>query len=125
MAGGAPLSTPSSGSSSSPMTGTSWTACAPPSWRSTGGGSTKYPGNYAEYLERGPSGSSAEKAEQRRSTILRRELEWLKRGPRARTGKDKGRKRRIQDPLDARVRRSGRCRTSPPRIAGSGRRCWS
>jgi ABC transport system ATP-binding/permease protein len=63
----------------------------------------KYPGNYAEYLERRAEREQAEEnAEQRRSTILRRELEWLKRGPRARTGKDKGRKRRIQETLAAR-----------------------
>jgi ATP-binding cassette subfamily F protein uup len=63
----------------------------------------KYPGNYAEYLERRAEREQAEEnAEQRRSTILRRELDWLKRGPRARTGKDKGRKRRIQETLAAR-----------------------
>ena len=63
----------------------------------------KYPGNYAEYLERRAEREQvAENAEQRRSTILRRELEWLRRGPRARTGKDKGRKQRIRDSLDSR-----------------------
>ena len=62
----------------------------------------KYPGNYSEYLERKAERAEAlERAEQRRTTILRGELEWLKRGPRARTGKDKGRKERIQDLLDA------------------------
>ncbi len=44
-----------------------------------------------------------QKDEQRRATILRRELDWLKRGPRARTGKDKGRKRRIQELSDSRA----------------------
>ncbi len=61
----------------------------------------KYPGNYSEYLERKAERAEAlERAEQRRTSILRGELEWLKRGPRARTGKDKGRKGRIQDLLD-------------------------
>lgn len=62
----------------------------------------KYPGNYSEYLERKAERAEAlERAEQRRTSILRGELDWLKRGPRARTGKDKGRKERIQDLLDA------------------------
>jgi len=66
----------------------------------------KYPGNYSEYLERKAERVEAqERAEQRRVSILRVELDWLKRGPRARTGKDKGRKDRIQNLLDAGVRK--------------------
>jgi len=66
---------------------------------------SKYPGNYSEYLKRkAEREEQRERAEQRRSAILRGELEWLKRGPRARTGKDKGRKGRIQDLLDSGVR---------------------
>ena len=66
----------------------------------------KYPGNYSEYLERQAERAEAqERAEQRRVSILRVELDWLKRGPRARTGKDKGRKDRIQNLLDAGVRK--------------------
>jgi ATP-binding cassette subfamily F protein uup len=62
----------------------------------------KYPGNYSMYLERKAERAEAlERAEQRRTSILRGELDWLRRGPRARTGKDKGRKDRIQDLLDA------------------------
>lgn len=38
-----------------------------------------------------------DKEQSRLKTILRRELEWLKRGPQARTGKDKNRKDRIVD----------------------------
>jgi len=42
-----------------------------------------------------------EKREQDRlNTVLRREFEWLKRGPRARAGKDRGRKDRIIDMMD-------------------------
>ena len=58
----------------------------------------KYPGTYAEFLERQAGRQEArERAEQKRNPILRVELEWLKRGPRARTGKDKGRKARLED----------------------------
>jgi ABC transport system ATP-binding/permease protein len=64
----------------------------------------KYPGSYARYLElRAEREESRQRAEERRESILRREFEWLKRGPRARTGKDKGRKQRIADLLDQRV----------------------
>jgi len=64
----------------------------------------KYPGNYSLFLARKAArGAALERSEERRSAILRRELEWLKRGPKARTGKDKARKERIQDLLDARV----------------------
>jgi len=56
----------------------------------------RHPGNYSAYLERRAEREHDETvAEQRRATILRRELEWLKRGPKARTGKDKKRKERI------------------------------
>jgi ABC transport system ATP-binding/permease protein len=62
----------------------------------------KYPGNYTEYLERRADRESvAQRVEQRRVVLLRRELEWLKRGPRARTGKDKGRKQRAQELRDS------------------------
>jgi ATP-binding cassette subfamily F protein uup len=64
----------------------------------------KYPGNYSLYLaRRAEREENLQRAEQRRITILRGELEWLKRGPRARTGKDKGRKQRIQDLRDSHV----------------------
>ncbi|HUX13348.1 MAG TPA: ABC-F family ATP-binding cassette domain-containing protein [Spirochaetia bacterium] len=62
----------------------------------------KYPGSYEEYLERKAGRAADEqRAEQRRVTILRREMEWLKRGPRARTGKDKKRKARVEDLTDS------------------------
>ncbi len=65
---------------------------------------SKYAGNYSSYLERRAEREEArERAEQRRGAVLRGELEWLKRGPRARTGKDKGRKQRIEDLRDSRV----------------------
>ena len=66
----------------------------------------KYAGNYSRYLElRAEREEERERSERRRASILRRELEWLKRGPRARTGKDKGRKQRILNLLDSGVQR--------------------
>jgi ABC transport system ATP-binding/permease protein len=62
----------------------------------------KYPGGYERYLElRAEREEAGERAEERRISILRRELDWLKRGPRARTGKDKSRKQRAAALLDA------------------------
>jgi len=58
----------------------------------------KYPGNYSTFLERREIRLSTEQNEQLRiKSILRRELEWLSRGPKARASKDKKRKMRIED----------------------------
>lgn len=58
----------------------------------------RHPGSFSSYLERKEERLMMEDKEQSRlKTILRRELEWLKRGPQARTGKDKNRKDRIDD----------------------------
>ncbi len=66
----------------------------------------KYPGNYSRYLQlRADREEMRERTEQRRVSILRGELEWLMRGPRARTGKDKGRRQRIIDLRDAGVQK--------------------
>ena len=66
----------------------------------------KYEGNYSLYLEKKAERAEIEeRAALRRTSILRSELEWLKRGPRARTGKDKSRKERISDLQDVRVRK--------------------
>ena len=63
----------------------------------------KYEGSYSLYLEkRAERRAMAEKAEQRRITVLRRELEWLRQGPKARTGRDRGRKERLEKMLDDR-----------------------
>ncbi len=60
----------------------------------------RHPGSFSAYLERKEERMRMdEKREERIETILRRELEWLKRGPKARTGKDKGRKDRIEEML--------------------------
>lgn len=61
----------------------------------------RHPGSFSAYLERKEERLLMEDKEQQRlKTILRRELEWLKRGPQARTGKDKNRKDRISQMQD-------------------------
>ena len=63
-----------------------------------------YEGNYAAYLDQKQQRSAREAAGQSRiSAILRDEMQWLMRGPRARTGKDRGRKKRIQNLMDMRT----------------------
>jgi ATP-binding cassette subfamily F protein uup len=55
-----------------------------------------HPGSYSQFLQRRADRLSNEQAEQNRlKTVLRREMEWLSRGPKARAGKDSGRKARI------------------------------
>ena len=57
----------------------------------------RHPGSFTSYLERREERlRMAEKEMARIETILRREREWLMRGPKARTGKDKNRKERIE-----------------------------
>lgn len=57
-----------------------------------------YEGGYTDFLQKREERIYAMQKEQDRlATILRRELEWLKRGPKARTGKDSGRKQRIEE----------------------------
>ena len=61
----------------------------------------RHPGSFSAYLERKEERLRMDEKEQERlRAILRRELEWLKRGPKARTGKDKNRKDRIAEMLD-------------------------
>lgn len=56
-----------------------------------------HPGSYVTFLQRREDRLLGAQAEQERlKTVLRRELVWLQRGPRARTGKDSGRKERIE-----------------------------
>ncbi len=62
-----------------------------------GGSIFLHPGSFSSYLERREERLERQQKEQDRiKTVLRRELEWLKRGPKARTGKDSGRKDRIE-----------------------------
>lgn len=57
-----------------------------------------YSGNYAYYLEKKAEAEEAAGSSQRKHAgVLRRELEWLKRGPKARSTKQKARIDRIHD----------------------------
>ncbi len=59
-----------------------------------------HPGSFSAFLERRAERlSMMQKEQDRLSVVLRRELEWLKRGPRARTGKDTNRQDRIKGML--------------------------
>ena len=59
-----------------------------------------YEGGYTQFLEgRQQRINALQKEQDRLATSLRRELEWLHRGPQARTGKDSGRKQRIEQML--------------------------
>ncbi len=61
----------------------------------------RYKGNYEFYLARKAEEEQASMAEENRvRTILRRELEWLKRGPKARATKAKARKQNIDSMLN-------------------------
>lgn len=62
----------------------------------------EYPGNYGDYLERKNEESEiAAKKEQRRVVILRKELDWLKQGCKARTTKQQARIERVHDLVNA------------------------
>ena len=64
-----------------------------------------YEGGYTQFLEgRQQRINALQKEQDRLATILRRELEWLHRGPQARTGKDSGRKQRIEKMLGEQTR---------------------
>lgn len=57
-----------------------------------------YPGNYSEFVERKAQRQDSElAAERKRKSILRTELEWLGRGARARSTKQKAHIQRIED----------------------------
>ena len=60
-----------------------------------------YSGNYSYFIEKKQERrESEERAQSRLTTILRRETEWLSRGPKARTSKDRGRINRAYDMMD-------------------------
>jgi ATP-binding cassette subfamily F protein uup len=57
-----------------------------------------YSGNYSYYLEKKATAEAADQSSQKKHAgVLRRELEWLKRGPKARSTKQKARIDRIGD----------------------------
>lgn len=67
----------------------------------------KYPGNYTRYLEqRAARHELLAKQEEKRQNLLRRELEWLRRSPMARSTKQKARKQRVQEILTLRYDRN-------------------
>ncbi len=67
-----------------------------------GGDVTRYVGNYSDYLEQKAAQEAVEAAnEARRANLARRELEWLRRGAKARTSKSKSRIDRAHALLDA------------------------
>jgi ATP-binding cassette subfamily F protein uup len=60
-----------------------------------------YAGNYSYYLEKkAEMEASTASSRQKHAGVLRRELEWLKRGPKARSTKQKARIQRIDDMQD-------------------------
>jgi len=66
-----------------------------------GGRITSYDGGYAAYLEaRAQRQAQAERVERNRQNFLRRELDWLRRQPKARGTKQKARIGRVQAALD-------------------------
>lgn len=57
-----------------------------------------YEGGYTAFLQgREERLEAMQKEQDRLANILRRELEWIRRGPQARTGKDSGRKKRFEE----------------------------
>lgn len=62
-----------------------------------GGQLRRYPGNYGTYLKKKDEEEVADAARQRAyRSVMRREIEWLKRGPKARSTKQKARIQRIE-----------------------------
>lgn len=66
-----------------------------------------YAGNYSYYLEKKALAEESDASSQRKHQgVLRRELEWLKRGPKARSTKQKARIDRISDMRDKQFRKT-------------------
>ena len=58
----------------------------------------RYPGNYGAYLQKKDEEEVADAARQRAyRSVMRREIEWLRRGPKARSTKQKARIQRIAE----------------------------
>jgi ATP-binding cassette subfamily F protein uup len=66
-----------------------------------------YAGNYAYYLEKKALAEESDLSSQRKfKGVLRRELEWLKKGPKARSTKQKARIQRIEEMQDREFRQA-------------------
>ncbi len=84
-----------------------------------GGEVFNYSGNYAYYLDKKAAAEAMEASSQRKHAgVLRRELEWLKRGPKARSTKQKARIDRIRDMQEREFKGAG----GKVDIATAGRR---
>ncbi len=69
-------------------------------WEVEDGRIYRHPGSFDVYLSRrAERHAMLQKEQDRMASILRRELVWLSRAPKARTGKDKNRKERIESML--------------------------
>lgn len=67
----------------------------------------KYPGNYSAYLEQQAERQELlAKQEEKRQSLLRRELEWMRRAPTARGTKQKARKQRVAELMTIRYDRN-------------------
>jgi len=74
---------------------------------------TSYAGKYADYLEaKATEAALAERSEENRQNLLRTELEWLRRGPKARTTKSQSR----VDRAEALIAQKGPARNDAARI---------
>ncbi|MBC6471894.1 MAG: ABC-F family ATP-binding cassette domain-containing protein, partial [Hormoscilla sp. GM102CHS1] len=74
-----------------------------------------YAGNYSYYLEKKAQAEEAEANSQRKHRgVLRRELEWLKRGPKARSTKQKARIQRIEQMQETEFKDLGKVDISTP-----------
>jgi len=70
-----------------------------------GGQLRRYPGNYGAYLKKKDEEEVADAARQRAyRSVMRREMEWLKRGPKARSTKQKARIQRIEQMQEQRFK---------------------
>jgi ATP-binding cassette subfamily F protein uup len=78
-----------------------------------------YSGNYSYYLEKkAEAEASAASTQRKHQGVLRRELEWLKRGPKARSTKQKARIDRVHEMQDTEFKQS----QGKVEIATAGRR---
>ncbi|MBI1355973.1 MAG: ATP-binding cassette domain-containing protein [Acidobacteria bacterium] len=75
------------------------------------------PGNYSTFLERREEALNAQdKQREALATVVRREIEWLRRGPKARTGKSRARTEKAGRLIDELAEREDRARGGSARI---------
>jgi ATP-binding cassette subfamily F protein uup len=87
-----------------------------------GGRVYSYAGGYEDYLEaKAERLAQAERAEQNRQNLLRRELEWLRRTPAARTGKQKARIHRAQAAIAVQAPRAERTAALAAQVSRAGK----